>query len=160
MDVAAAKITEGLLGIRKRTHAQTVIVGAAILEQTLLDALIAKMQPLSKTLKDRLFEGYGPLNSFSSKVDLSYALHIITKDIYDDLTTIRKIRNAFAHSVSLINFDSREIRALFKRFTTMPVGETDYSKYYMSKLVDIDRHLNDFIAATTGAWDKLLSRLP
>jgi DNA-binding MltR family transcriptional regulator len=146
----AVKIAGGLRMIAKRAHAQTVIVGAAIIDQDLRNALVAKMQPVSKTLLERLFDGYGPLSSFSAKIDLCHALRIITKDMYADLTTIRKIRNAFAHSVALVNFDSPEILVLFKRFSAMPAGEMNCQALYMSKMGEIDSHLDEFIRANGG----------
>jgi DNA-binding MltR family transcriptional regulator len=96
-------------------------------------------------MKQRLFDGYGPLSSFSAKIDLSYALQILNKDQYDDLTVIRRIRTQFAHAMPLVNFDSPEIRAHFKSFNTLEAGETDYRAFYLRKLQEIDRHLDNAI---------------
>jgi DNA-binding MltR family transcriptional regulator len=104
------------------------------------------MRPLSGEMKKRLFDGYGPLSSFSAKIDLSYALQILNKDQYDDLTVIRRIRTQFAHAMPLVNFDSPEIRAHFKSFNTVQAGETDYRAFYLRKLQEIDRHLDNAIS--------------
>jgi DNA-binding MltR family transcriptional regulator len=103
------------------------------------------MRPLSAEMKKRLFDGYGPLSSFSAKIDLSYALQIVPKDKYVDLVTIRKIRNQFAHSMSLVNFESPEIRATFKKFSNFDATATDYQRYYLRKLKEIDSHLDQTI---------------
>src|SRR5881398_134541 len=84
--------------VGEQTHAGMALVAAAVLEDELLLALLTKMRPLNKALYDRLFEGYGPLRSFAAKIDLSYALKIVNRQQYDDLNTVRKIRNQFAHS--------------------------------------------------------------
>jgi hypothetical protein len=54
------------------------------------------MRPLDKKLAGRLFKGYGPLSSFSAKIDLAYALKVTTLEIHNELHKIRDIRNAFA----------------------------------------------------------------
>jgi hypothetical protein len=127
--------------LQARTHAEVGIVGAAIIEEQLLLALVARMRPLPADMKRKLFDGYGPLASFSAKIDLSYALHIVTKEQYEDLTAIRKIRNEFAHAIALLNFDSLAIRAHFKHFKTIEANVTDYQAYYLRKLKEIEAHL-------------------
>jgi DNA-binding MltR family transcriptional regulator len=147
MNNLSEQITELISNVRAlqaRTHAEIGVVGAAIIEEQLLRALLTKMRPLSGEMKKRLFDGYGPLGSFSAKIDLSYALQIINKDQYDDLTVIRRIRNQFGHSMSLVNFDKPEIREHFKRFN-LQAGETDYRAFYLRKLQEIDRHLDNTI---------------
>jgi DNA-binding MltR family transcriptional regulator len=139
------ELVSKICNLQARTHAEVGIVGAAIIEEQLVKALLTKMRTLSGEMKMRLFEGYGPLSSFSAKIDLSYALQIIDKRMRDDLTIIRKIRNQFAHSMSLVNFASPEIAAYFKHFKITDVKESDYQMYYLSKLKEIDTHLDDVI---------------
>ena len=127
--------------IRKRTHAQYAVIGAAIIEEQLFEMLLTKMRPLSRKMKERLFDGYGPLSTFSAKIDLSYALQILSKSNYDDLMVVRKIRNEFAHSIEFVNFDSPEIRAHFKHFTTIYADETDRQAYYLRRLKEIQSDL-------------------
>jgi len=148
MNNLSEQVTELISSIRalqSRTHSEIGIVGAAIIEEQLLRALLTKMRPLSGEMKKRLFDGYGPLSSFAAKIDLSYALQIINKAQYDDLTVVRRIRNQFAHAMPLINFDSPEIRAHFKSFNTVQEGETDYRAFYLRKLQEIDKHLDNAI---------------
>ncbi len=133
--------------LQRRTHAEVGIVGAAIIEEKLVEALLTKMRPLSATMKRRLFDGYGPLSSFSAKIDLSYALQLIDKKTSDDLTIIRKIRNQFAHSMSLVNFGSPEILEHFKRFNLPDARESQYPTYYLRKLKEIEAHLDHAIVA-------------
>jgi hypothetical protein len=55
----------------------------------------------------------GPLSTFARKIALGHALRLYDADFRDNLDIIRSIRNAFAHSKRLIDFDhplvSREI---------------------------------------------------
>jgi mannitol operon repressor len=156
MNNLSEQITELINNVRAlqaRTHAEIGIAGAVIIEEQLLRAILTKMRALSGEMKKRLFDGYGPLSSFSAKIDLSYALQIINKDQYDDLTVIRRIRNQFAHAMPLVNFDSPEIRAHFKSFNTVQTGETDYRAFYLRKLQEIDRHLDNAIAEADPSSD-------
>jgi hypothetical protein len=132
--------------LQARTHAEIGIVAAAIIEEKLTEALLTKMRPLSGEMKKRLFEGYGPLSSFSAKIDLSFALQVIDTQARSDLTVVRKIRNQFAHSVSLVNFTSPGIVAHFQHFN-LPQGESDYQGFYLRKLKEIDIHLDHIIQA-------------
>ncbi len=43
--------------------------------------------------------GYSPLSSFSSRIQLTYCLGLISEQEYKELETIRKIRNIFAHKM-------------------------------------------------------------
>ena len=76
--------------------------GAALIVATWLDeelrAAIKTRFVNSDFNETRVFEGNGPLSTFSSKIDIGYSLGLLSKQNYSDLTIIRKIRNDFAHS--------------------------------------------------------------
>ena len=118
-------------------------------------AILTRMHQISGVLKDRLFKGYGPLGSFSAKIDFSYALSIITKDIFDDLRTIKDIRNEFAHPKELefMSFSSPEILSHMKRLHSFDSSVTDYEKCFLTRLRDIENYLNVIIFR----WDIISS---
>ncbi len=97
------------------------------------------MRPLNGHFKKGLFDGYGPLSAFSAKIDLSYALSILDRTSYNDLTVVRKIRNDFAHSIDLIDFETPAIREHFKQFKSFHEGVTDYRGFYLERLTVVDR---------------------
>ncbi len=74
------------------------IVGASIieslLERLLRDSMIQEVNP-------DIFTAYGPLGSLRAKIDLAHALGLLDATSTKDLHRIRKIRNAFAHSLTL-----------------------------------------------------------
>lgn len=74
-----------------------ILMVSARLDAALKIALLSKMRPLSKRAKENIFEGYGPLASFSAKRDMAYALSVFDEETYSDLKVIKKIRNVFAH---------------------------------------------------------------
>ena len=45
-----------------------------------------------------MFEGVGPLSTFSAKAKLAFALKLVDSDQFHNLEIVRKIRNTFAHS--------------------------------------------------------------
>ncbi len=85
-----------------------VLSAAAFLENelgNLLKSVLVKDDKLSKDL----FEGYGPLGTFSSRIDLAYGLGYIAPLQRRDLHLIRKIRNIFAHRTGEVTFDDNDI---------------------------------------------------
>ena len=55
--------------------------GCAILAGVLLDSLLEKLlrKVMLQSTPNELFEGYGPLSSFSAKIDLVHYLGLISK---------------------------------------------------------------------------------
>ena len=48
----------------------------------------------------QLLKANGALATFSSKIDLTFLLGLIPKNVFNDLHILRKIRNEFAHTAS------------------------------------------------------------
>src|SRR6516165_6267823 len=82
----------------------TAILGAVMVEQELETLLRSKFKRKDDKTWEMLVEN-GPLNSFSSKIVIGYALGIYDERMRNDLNIVRSIRNAFAHSRKLIQFD-------------------------------------------------------
>jgi hypothetical protein len=106
------RLTDAARRVTTYADAHIATVGAASLDARLEGALLTKFRPLSNTMKDRLFDGggYAPLANFAPKIEIAYALEIISKEIYDTLRLINKIRVAFAHSKKITNFDTLQYR--------------------------------------------------
>lgn len=95
------------------TPRAAAIVAAALLEDILRGAIINGMPRLpSKDDHDRLFLNYGPLSSFSAKTFVAFCFGVIGPNVRSDLDTIRAIRNAFAHNLHNISFETKEIADL------------------------------------------------
>jgi hypothetical protein len=86
----------------------TVLVGAE-LDRALELVLHAYLAP-GKARKELFAGSSPPLGTFSAKINLCRALHLIGEDEYASLHTIRKIRNEFAHNPNA-SFASAEIRS-------------------------------------------------
>jgi DNA-binding MltR family transcriptional regulator len=53
---------------------------------------------VSKNMVSDVFEGKGPLATFSAKIEVCAGLGSITPDVRHDLKIVNKMRNEFAHS--------------------------------------------------------------
>lgn len=53
----------------------------------------------------------GPIGTFGIRIDMAYALGLITDDERDDFHQIRKIRNEFAHSSKPIGFNNSKVKS-------------------------------------------------
>ena len=117
-------------------------VGAASLDASLEGALLTKFQPLSNVMKDRLFDrgGYAPLANFASKIDMAYALGIISKETYDTLRLVNRIRVAFAHSKKLASFNDPEISPLVSNLK-LDASEPSIKVQFLTKLGEIEGQL-------------------
>lgn len=85
-----------------------VILAASFLEQILEGYIRSKLVDASPVAK--LFDGYAPLATFAAKIDVSFALGLIPVHIYDDLRTIKKLRNLFAHKADSLSFESSQVK--------------------------------------------------
>jgi len=84
------------------------LVSASLIEEMLEEILRGFL--LENAGAKKLFdEANAPLSTFSAKASASRALGLITAEELRDVELIRKIRNAFAHSV-LCSFEDERIR--------------------------------------------------
>jgi len=125
-----------------------ILIGTSYVEQH-LEKFITKILPENgKRYTSRLLNYPGPLSSFSSKLELSYAFRLISKRTYDSLNALRKIRNYAAHSSNEFDLGKIEINKIFnlgEGFFT--VVQESSAKMLISFKIDLFKyHLqeNDF----------------
>lgn len=124
------------------SQASTAIVFSSILEEHLRAAMAVKMPNINNRVGKVLFEGYGPLATFRSKIDLAYALAILTKEQFDDAHNIRKIRNKFAHTSKKVNFETPTVIEICKRLSTYDVKEKKLLNVYAAAIDALVQHLS------------------
>lgn len=127
--------------------AQVALLGAAIADQQLQDALLTRMRTLKAKDRDRIFSGYGPLSSFAAKIDLAFAFELIDAATRNRLTAVRQIRNKFAHSDWFLSFEHPEIVAILKKLPANTENIVDSQKIFLWQLTMVESHL----VATAGA---------
>lgn len=106
-----------------------VLTGAAHLDQMLELLLRAKFSAVRQKPAraiNPLFEGFGPLATFSAKVTVAYAIDLLEDWMYQDLHSIRKLRNLFAHTIAIIEFDSPEVVGLTSKLTAKGLRKADF----------------------------------
>jgi hypothetical protein len=86
------------------------IVGAVLVEDS-LTILIKSRLLTNDDLHQELFRSGGPLGAFSVKINLAHLMGLYSTTAREELDTIRKIRNEFAHRVAR-SFSFDRIRAL------------------------------------------------
>jgi hypothetical protein len=124
----------------RRGHTADALYVAQNLESILAELIARYMPNLSKTLKERLFAGYGPLASFYAKIDIAYALGLISNALRRDLHAIRQIRNHFAHALDPVDFEDPALDPLFRKFQDYTSG-CDRRRFYRSKLTACFREM-------------------
>jgi hypothetical protein len=129
----------------KHLQPNFAIVAGSVLEDLLAAALRGRMRDdLPARLKQRLFSGYGPLSSFSGKIDIAFAFSYFDVQIYNDLRAIKDIRNKFAHATDFLNFSSPELERDAQKLTGWTKG------------CDLDSLFKDRFSACASAIKKHL----
>ncbi|QOF76074.1 MltR family transcriptional regulator [Variovorax sp. 38R] len=90
------------------------LVLAANLDNRLRELLIAHFLPVDGSKKEEIFEGNGPLSTFSSRITVANLCGLLSEAEHHDLNLIRKIRNFFAHEEENLNFASQKISSRCK----------------------------------------------
>lgn len=90
----------------------SALVASSLVEDALGRLLYRSMPHLSKTDINRMFfETNAPFWNFSSKIEIAYGMQLIKKTDHTELGCIRRVRNAFAHTIKPITFEHALINA-------------------------------------------------
>lgn len=95
---------------QKEADSSVAILASSFLDNCLEQCIREKLA--DDDVKNKLFQGYGPLATFSAKIDIALLLGLIPIKIHKDLNTIRRIRNLFAHKPEPTSFDAGQMRDL------------------------------------------------
>jgi hypothetical protein len=148
------KFADVIVSTEKQTHASIVLRVASLLEYDLERCLMAEMRELKNDFKKRLFQGYGPLSSFSSKIDLSYAFSIIDRETFVELNKLREIRNRIAHSKDLFSLGQEPVLKLFNGLIRPTGTKGTYLQVFLACAQAIDDKLERFLS-TKGIKDDI-----
>ena len=117
----------GYSSIVERFHAESdraaaVLAGAA-LDDYLGEALRSFL--VLDEGENELFGKYGPLSTFAARIDMSFALGLISSDLKRDFNFVRKIRNHFAHHIGDATFNQSPVRDLCQNLSTAQIFNED-----------------------------------
>jgi hypothetical protein len=105
------------------------ITGCIFVEQELRNTILAQWPPMSRTMQDRIFRGYGPLASLSALIDVATGMGIIHPDARSDFFAIKRIRNDAAHIGTPFEFTSDTVRKHLAVLPHIPDNLLDYAGY-------------------------------
>ncbi len=90
--------------------------GAALTATAILDEVLGKILEAffveSQQTRDLLFKHHAPLSSLAARADACHALGLLNSNEHAEITTLRRIRNEFAHSWNGVTFASGKVVAL------------------------------------------------
>jgi hypothetical protein len=87
------------------------ILGGSMLENELALLIMSRLRRLTRAEHTRVFDREGaPLWTFHDKIEMGYALRLYGPAIRDELHRIRRIRNKFAHHLSVRKFGSPQLK--------------------------------------------------
>ncbi|WP_298623093.1 MltR family transcriptional regulator [uncultured Zoogloea sp.] len=108
--------------LAKESDRGCALVAAAYIENELSALLKRFFVRQAATATEALFEFNGPVGTFSSKIRVSFALGLISKETQQALDLLRKIRNEFAHLHQPMTFESETVK---NRITAMLPSTAD-----------------------------------
>ena len=102
--------------LANETDRSFVILTATILDDALLNLISRNLsiKPTSTQL-DYIFRYDGPFGSFSSRIEAAFLFGLIDEITRSQLSDLREMRNACAHSTQPMSFDTKELVAVAKR---------------------------------------------
>lgn len=109
--------------LAKESDRSVAIVATSIIETVLQRGILAVLKEQDRKITDRLFGLEGPARDFSSKIMLARAIGLIDDNVEAELHLMRHIRNAFAHAIVPVSFETPEIEALMEEFTSMALAK-------------------------------------
>jgi DNA-binding MltR family transcriptional regulator len=89
-------------GLAKEGERILVIGGSARIEVA-LERLLRKVMHRDSGAQDNLFDPDRPIGTLSAKINLAYRMGLIDSEMQSALHTLRKVRNDFAHAVTVVS---------------------------------------------------------
>src|SRR3981081_885619 len=80
----------------RNAHVAQVMWGAAVLDNLLVTLLTHSLPNLSRRLRERLFEGYGPLGNFAPRLGMACAVGIIGEKLREEMGPIKDPSNVLS----------------------------------------------------------------
>jgi DNA-binding MltR family transcriptional regulator len=103
----------------KESDRAAVVLGGAFLDAQLERTLRAFIVDDSKAA-DAAFDPFGGFaGSFGARIRMAYLLGLLAPTEYDDLCTIQKLRNDFAHRLQGISFSDESVAARCQNLRTV-----------------------------------------
>jgi hypothetical protein len=129
------QISTFLKELNTQTDRGAAIIAAAVLDDLLQILITERCVEMGTARHEALFNKPGaPLSTFSSRIEVSYAIGAISNEVRLICQLIREVRNKFAHRIEQITFDHPEVVEMMKnRGAAFGVNaELPYRAQYLS----------------------------
>jgi hypothetical protein len=111
--------------LQRESDRGLALVGASVIDDK-LSAILKSFLVDCKARSKLLDEPSGPLGTFSSRIDACLSMGLIEQFEYDEVTLIRKVRNAFAHGLHGTTFQTEPIPGLCSTLRSPLPDGVDY----------------------------------
>jgi len=108
-DHTTEQITAFVAELEKQTDRGAALIAGAVLDEVLEMAITARLIDLGRDQHDSLFGRGRPLDSFSAKIGLGYALGLYPNAARVLLEMVRDVRNKFAHRIEPLEFSNPDV---------------------------------------------------
>ncbi len=163
---AAASARRIALQMLEERGRGAVLVGVARVDAALERLLQAVLLPTSRR-SDALFQADRPLGSFGARISLAHRLGLIETPVERALHTLRRVRNAFAHSSDSASLadptHAERLAQAYRDARANPLWaplETVLSKAGKAGETPVDPALRDYILLITISWWPSSRQLP
>jgi len=111
LNVSSAETVKAFLDeVKTQTDRGAAIIAASVLDELFKRVILERLIVIGGERSDALFNKIGaPLASFSAKIELAFALGIISNDARLAAHPVRDVRNKFAHRIEPLSFDHSEV---------------------------------------------------
>jgi hypothetical protein len=141
---------------RRRIYYSAAIIAAAILDDLLNQLLTARLLKLGSDRHDSLFERTNaPLSSFSAKIEMCFAVGVISNSARFAMHLIRDVRNEFAHRIEQITFDHPTVANMIQTRILSGLGKPGRSNRDLFIVIHNLRHTR-----RRGSQDQATGRDP
>jgi hypothetical protein len=137
------------------TGRELVVYGASLMDAALATAIGYRTAPMSKTERANFFNDRGPAGTFSAKIELAYAFRLISSETKSQCHMVRKVRNSFAHSVTVVDFADPECKKFVDGFTLVDPAAIVYPESHSGRISETSMHGTFEFDGETFPWEWL-----
>jgi hypothetical protein len=109
------------------------ILGAVLVEHELEESIRRRLSVKEEDIWLEMLDEQGPLSTFSRKINLASALKIIDATSKRNLDVVRAVRNAFAHSKQIIDFEHHLVAGELKKIIVPSVAKRSFASVQKQK---------------------------
>ena len=136
------------------TDRACAVLGSALLEYLLGKLIEKNLTNLNNKVSDEIFRApNAPLGTFSSRINIAHALNLMDKSNYEELRTMKGIRNQFAHDLDVHTFEGNQsVKGLCHNFSK-GINYAKHKKEPLRSILSAPRNL--FVLTVVDIIDDL-----